>query len=71
MGRVHVMFPAKKGERECDVYNNGSSLLEAFQKYCQGCNRGCPMGCIRIKNKEAHMQCFAHWCLSKYRKNVD
>ena len=62
---------ANRVKRECDVYNNGFSLLEAFQKYCQKCNRGCPMGCIRIKNKEAHMQCFADWCLSKYRKNVD
>lgn len=71
MGRVHVMFPAKKGERECDHYNDGLSLKVAFDKFCENCNRNCPMGCIRIKDQDAHMQCFAEWSLSKYRKNVN
>ena len=60
------MFPAAKGERECDHYSDGASLKRAFDKFCENCNRGCPMGCIRIKDKDDHMQCFADWAMSKY-----
>ena len=62
---------ANRVKRECDVYNDGVSLLEAFEIHCAKCNRNCPMGCIMIKDKKEHMSCFADWCLSKYRKNVD
>lgn len=62
---------ANRVKRECDVHRDSVALLEAFDKYCDHCNRNCPMGCILIKDKKQHMLCFADWCLSKYCKNVD
>ena len=67
------MFPATKGERECDHYGDGVSLKKAFEEFCFKCNKGCPMGCIRIQDEDAYMQCFAEWAMSKYNsfKNND
>ena len=64
-----------KKNRECDVHNDPTSLLEAFKTWCDNCDRGCPMGCIHRKQLEigeslldsrcaSIMNCFSQFVLS-------
>ena len=72
----------KKCKRECDVYQS-HELVREFVKYCNHCERGCPMGCIRRKDDVPSLlmddswkygnilHCFAQFALSKHVEGKD
>lgn len=66
-----------KSKRECDAHIDPIGLHLAFKSYCDNCDRGCPMGCIRRKeilhgtdllnaNVASIMSCFSRFVLSKH-----
>lgn len=71
---------SKKEKRECDVCNSSHELVKAFVTYCNYCEQGCPMGCIRRREDVPSLlepdswqcgsilQCFAKFALSKAKQ---